>query len=142
MKREYPTAPIVSVGAIILDDDRVVLVRRSNEPWRGLWTFPGGAVELGEPIRMAVVREVREETGLLVRVGEVHAVVDNLVLDEQARLHYHYVIVDYLARPVGGTLRAGSDVDGACWASLADLDQLEVTEQAGRIARQLLGGKP
>lgn len=140
MKREYPEAPIVSVGAIILDDDRVALVRRSKEPWRGLWTFPGGAVELGEPVRAAVVREAREETGLLVRVGDVYTVVDSMMLDDQARLRYHYVIIDYLARPVGGTLRAGSDVDGACWASLADLDRLEMTEKAGQIARRLLGG--
>lgn len=140
MKREYPEAPIVSVGAIILEGDRIVLVRRSKEPWRGRWTFPGGAVELGEPIHEAVRREALEETGLLVEVGGVYTVVDNLVLDEQGRLRYHYVIVDFLARPVGGTLQAGSDVDGACWAGLADLDRLEMTKKAEEIAHRLLEG--
>ena len=138
MKREYPEAPIVSVGAIILDGDYLVLVRRGKEPWRGLWTFPGGAVELGEPIREAVAREALEETGLLVEVGDVYTVIDNLVPGEGGLLRYHYVIVDFLARPVGGTLRAGSDVDGARWAGLAELDQLEVTSKAEEIARVLL----
>lgn len=142
MKREYPEAPIVSVGAVILEGSRLVLVRRGKDPWRGLWTFPGGAVELGEPIRESVQREALEETGLVVEVGEVLTVIDNVVRDEQGRPRYHYVIVDFLARPVGGTLRAGSDVDDACWASLADLDRLEITEKAGQIARRLLAGHP
>jgi ADP-ribose pyrophosphatase YjhB (NUDIX family) len=140
MKREYPEAPIVSVGAIIFDGERIVLVRRAKEPWRGFWTFPGGAVELGEPIREAVAREALEETGLVVEVGDVYTVIDNLVPGEGGRPRYHYVIVDFLARPVGGRLQAGIDVDGACWATLADLDRLEMTRVAGEIARELLAG--
>jgi 8-oxo-dGTP diphosphatase len=140
MKREYPEAPIVSVGAVILEGSQLVLVRRSKEPWRGFWTFPGGVVELGEPIREAVLREALEETGLQVEVGDVLAVIDNVLRDEQGRPRYHYVIVDFLARPVGGTLQAASDVDDACWASFADLDRLEMTEKAGQIARRLLAG--
>lgn len=140
MRREYPEAPIVAVGAIILEDSRIVLVRRRNEPSLGLWTFPGGAVELGEPIREAVRREALEETGLVVDVGQVFTVIDNVVPGEQGRTRYHYVIVDFLARPVGGSLQAGSDVDGVCWASLADLEGLEMTEKAGQIARRLLTG--
>jgi 8-oxo-dGTP diphosphatase len=142
MRREYPEAPIVAVGAIILEGSRIVLVQRGKEPSPGMWTFPGGAIELGEPIREAVRREALEETGLLVDVGEVFTVIDNVVPDEQGRPRYHYVIVDFLARPVGGTLRAGSDVDAACWASLADLDGLEMTEKAGQIARRLLASRP
>jgi 8-oxo-dGTP diphosphatase len=138
VRREYPEAPIVAVGAIILEGGRIVLVRRGNEPSLGLWTFPGGAVELGEPIREAVRREALEETGLVVDVGPVFTVIDNVVPGEQGRTRYHYVIIDFLARPVGGTLQAGSDVDGVCWASLADLEGLEMTEKAGQIARRLL----
>lgn len=141
MRREYPEAPIVAVGAIILEGNRIVLVRRGNEPSPGLWTFPGGAIELGESIHEAVRREALEETGLAVDVGEVFTVIDNVVPGEPGRPRYHYVIVDFLARPVGGTLRAGSDVDDACWACLVDLDGLEMTEKAGQIARQLLGGR-
>jgi 8-oxo-dGTP diphosphatase len=142
MRREYPEAPIIAVGAIILEGSQIVLVQRGKEPSPGLWTFPGGAIELGEPIREAVRREVLEETGLVVDVGEVFTVIDNVVPGAQGRPRYHYVIVDFLARRRGGTLQAGSDVDGACWASLADLDRLEMTEKAGQIARQLLGGRP
>lgn len=140
MRREYPEAPIVAVGAIILQGSRIVLVRRGNEPSPGLWTFPGGAIELGEPIHEAVRREVLEETGLLVEVGEVLTVIDHVVLGEQGRPRYHYVIIDFLVRAVGGTLQAGSDVDAACWATLADLEGLEMTEKAGQIARRLLAG--
>lgn len=140
MRREYPEAPIVAVGAIILEGGRIVLVRRGNEPSSGLWTFPGGAIELGEPIREAVRREALEETGLVVDVGEVFTVIDHVVPGAQGRPRYHYVIVDFLARPIGGTLQAGSDVDRVRWARRADLDGLEMTEKAGEIARQLLSG--
>ncbi len=138
MKREYPLAPVVAVGVIIQDGDRIVLVRRDKEPSKGLWTFPGGAVELGESLHDAAVREAREETGLRVEVGEVATVIDHLVDDGSGRIHYHYVIIDYLARPVGGRLRPGTDAGEARWASLADLDNLEMTEKAGELARVLL----
>ncbi len=138
MKREYPEAPLVGVGAIIRSDDRIVLIRRSHEPSRGRWTFPGGLVELGETVRDAARREALEETGLLVEIEEVAAVLDNVIRDEEGRIRYHYVIVDFLARPVGGRLQPGSDVSDVRWASLADLDALDVTEKAAEIARRLL----
>jgi len=138
MKREYPEVPIVGVGAVVRDAQRILLVRRKKEPSRGLWTFPGGAVELGEPIELAVRREVQEETGLEIEVERVLVVVDRIDLDEEGLVRYHYVIVDYLARPVGGSVRAGDDADGVLWASRADLDRLEMTEPAGEIARRLL----
>lgn len=138
VKREYPDAPIVGVGAIIRDGDRIVLIRRNQEPSRGRWTFPGGLVELGEPVRDAARREALEETGLVVEIGEVVAVLDKVVHDEAGRVRYHYVIVDFLARPVGGILRPGSDVGDVRWAGLADLDTLDVTEKAAEITRRLL----
>jgi 8-oxo-dGTP diphosphatase len=139
MRREYPAAPVVAVGVIIRDGDRIVLVRRAKEPSKGLWTFPGGAVELGESLRDAAVREAREETGLWVEIGDVATVIDHLVDDGAGRIRYHYVIIDYLARPVGGTLQPGTDASEARWAGLADLDGLEMTEKAGELARGLLG---
>jgi 8-oxo-dGTP diphosphatase len=138
MQREYPQAPIVAVGAVILDGERIVLVRRNREPSRGLWTFPGGAVELGEAIHDAVRREALEETGLVIEVGELATVIDHVVHDAGGGVVYHYVIVDYLARPTGGTLRAGSDVSDARWATLADVEALEMTGPAQEFARQLL----
>jgi ADP-ribose pyrophosphatase YjhB (NUDIX family) len=138
MKREYPQSPIVAVGAVILDGDRIVLVQRGREPSQGLWTFPGGAVELGESIQDAVRREALEETGLMVEVGAVATAIDHIVRDEGGEVLYHYVIVDYLARPIGGALRAGSDVRDARWATLADVEALQMTAKAQDYARQLL----
>jgi 8-oxo-dGTP diphosphatase len=140
MKRDYPSAPIVAVGVIIRHDNRIVLVQRGTEPSRGLWTFPGGAVELGESLQEAACREALEETGLYVDLDGVAAVVDNILRDDAGRVQYHYVIVDYLARPVGGTLRPATDASQARWFHLSDLDGVEMTEKAGQLARQLLSG--
>ena len=138
MKREYPEIPIVGVGAVVREAQRILLVRRKKEPARGLWTFPGGAVELGEPIELALRREVQEETGLEIEIEKVLLVIDRIERDADGRVRYHYVIVDYLARPVGGSLQAGDDADDVLWAGLADLARLEMTEPAGEIARTLL----
>jgi len=138
MSREYPAAPVIAVGAIILHQERIVLIRRDKEPSKGRWTFPGGAVELGEPLQDAVRREALEETGLHVELGEVASVLDRVVRDEAGRVRYHYIIVDYYARPVGGVLQPGSDVSDARWVGLEDLDGLDITEKAGELARELL----
>jgi 8-oxo-dGTP diphosphatase len=138
VRREYPETPIVAVGVIILDGDRVLLIRRDKEPARGLWTFPGGAVELGEPLHDAARREALEETGLHVGVGEVATVIDSIVYDEAGRIQYHYVIVDYFAHPTGGRLEPGTDVSAARWFRLSELDGIDMTEKAGVLARQLL----
>ena len=139
MRREYPAAPIVAVGVIIREGDRIVLIRRDKEPSRGCWTFPGGAVELGESLHDAARREAWEETGLEVAIGGIATVLDHVVRDEIGGVHYHYVIVDYFARPTGGSLQSASDVSDARWFRLVDLDGLEMTEKAGQLARELLG---
>ncbi|MGD2207474.1 MAG: NUDIX hydrolase [Anaerolineae bacterium] len=141
MKREYPSTPIVAVGVIIRKDDCIALIKRSTEPSKGLWTFPGGAVELGESLQDAARREAWEETGLHVQVGRVVTVIDNIVCDETGQVRYHYIIVDYLARPTGGTLRPDSDVSDVCWARLSDVETLDMTEKAQQVARKLLTGR-
>ena len=140
MRRAYPSRPIVAVGVIIRQGDRIALIRRGKEPSRGRWTFPGGVVELGETVREAARREALEETGLHVELGDVAAVIDNVVRDEAGRIHYHYVIIDFLACDVGGSLRPGSDVSDVCWASRAELETLDMTEKAQQLAVQLLSG--
>lgn len=141
MRREYPDTPIVAVGVIIRDGDCLALIQRAKEPSKGLWTFPGGAVELGESLHDAAHREALEETGLHVELGEVASVIDNVVRDETGRVQYHYVIVDYMARPVGGTLQPGTDASQARWVTLVDLDALPMTGKAGKLARQLLSNQ-
>jgi ADP-ribose pyrophosphatase YjhB (NUDIX family) len=129
---------VVAVGVIIQDGPRLVLVQRDKDPSRDLWTFPGGAVELGESLHEAARREAWEETNLQVEIGQVATVIDHVVRDEAGRVQYHYVIVDYMARPVGGALRASTDVRDACWFGLEDLEALPMTEKAGQLARHLL----
>jgi 8-oxo-dGTP diphosphatase len=140
MRREYPEAPIVAVGVIIRQGNQIALIRRDKEPSRGMWTFPGGAVELGETVQDAARREALEETGLQVELGQVAVVLDHVVRDDNGRVRYHYTIIDFLAAPVGGTLQPGSDVTEAVWAGLDDLDGLEMTMKAKEVTRELLDG--
>jgi ADP-ribose pyrophosphatase YjhB (NUDIX family) len=128
--REYPERPIVGVGAVVVDDDRVLLVRRGHEPLKGEWSIPGGAVELGETLEAACAREVREETGLDVDVGPFLEVFDRIRRDAAGRTQFHYVLVDFVCRPVGGTLACASDAIDVRWTlpiELADLGVRAVT---------------
>jgi ADP-ribose pyrophosphatase YjhB (NUDIX family) len=113
-QREYPAAPLVGVGAVIVHECRVLLVRRGTEPTRGRWSIPGGLIEIGEPLSEAVIREVREETGLQVEPVGLIELLDRIHRDGD-RIRYHYVIADYLCRVVGGTLHAASDADAVRW---------------------------
>ena len=126
--REYPDRPIVAVGGIVLDADGVLLVRRGQAPLKGEWSLPGGVVEVGESLELAVAREIREETGLDVRVGPIVEVVDRITSDPNGRVAYHYVIVDYLCHALGGTLETTSDAAEARWVRRADLHQYGLTE--------------
>jgi mutator protein MutT len=114
VQREFPEAPLVGVGAVIVENGRVLLVRRGQEPLKGKWTLPGGMLELGEALLEGVVREVREETGLVVEPVELVELLDR-VHREDDRVRYHYVIADYLCRVVGGDLEAASDADAVRW---------------------------
>jgi ADP-ribose pyrophosphatase YjhB (NUDIX family) len=141
VNREYPSAPIPAVGTVIRQDDRIVLIRRAKEPYLGWWTFPGGAIEVGERIQDAARREALEETGLQVEIEDVVAVIDNVVRDEEGAVRYHYLIVDYLARTIGGSLQPGTDVSDARWVDLDGLDCMRVTDKAAAIVRDVLGSQ-
>lgn len=127
MVREYPAQPLIGVGAVIVQDDQVLLVQRGREPGYGLWSLPGGLVELGETLAEAVRREVREECGLEVEVGPLIWWLDRIQRDPGGRVRYHYVLLDFLARPVGGTPRPGGDVLAVRWVGPADLAGLPLT---------------
>ena len=139
MKRDYPDRPIVGVGAVILEEGRVLVIKRAAEPLKGRWSIPGGAVEVGETLREAVVREVREETGLIVQALEVLEVFDNILRDELNRPQYHYVLIDFLCRRTGGELQAGSDVSEACWVSPHELPGLQLTTNTEKLIHKALG---
>ena len=114
MQREFPSTPLMCVGAVIVEAGRVLLVRRGNEPLKGHWTLPGGLLELGESLIEGVKREVLEETGLTVEVLQLIELLDRIHRHE-TRVRYHYVIADYLCRVAGGQLQAASDADAARW---------------------------
>lgn len=120
--RIYPSRPICGVGVIVLQDDAVLLIRRGNEPRRGEWSIPGGAVELGEPLREAAMREFREECGGEIRLREIVDAVDIITRDQDGRVIFHYVVVDFWAEWQTGTLSPASDVTDARWVRLHDLD--------------------
>jgi mutator protein MutT len=134
--RQYPERPIVGVGAVIVDDGKVVLIRRKYEPLKGHWSLPGGMVEVGETLESALTREMQEETGLVVDVGPVIEVFDRITHDEQRRVRYHFVLIDYLCWPSGGTLYAGSDVDAAVWVDPSALEQYSLTDKATSVIRR------
>jgi mutator protein MutT len=119
MQREFPQAPLVGVGAVIVQDGRVLLVRRGHDPMKGHWTLPGGVLEVGESLAQGVAREVREETGLEVEVLELVELLDR-IHREDGRVRFHYVIADYLCRVTGGELQAASDADAARWVERAE----------------------
>jgi ADP-ribose pyrophosphatase YjhB (NUDIX family) len=119
MQREFPSNPLVGVGAVVVDGGRVLLIRRGTEPLKGQWSLPGGMLELGESLTAGVVREVREETGLVVEVVELVELLDR-IHREQDRVRYHYVIADYLCCVTGGALQAASDADAVRWVERAE----------------------
>jgi len=128
MKREFPEAPLVGVGAIIIRDSRVVLVKRAHPPLEGKWSIPGGVLEVGELVREAAVREAREETGLIVEPGDLLGVFDRVVRSADGRVQYHYVLIDFLCRPVGGELKAAGDAAEACWCTRDELPALKLAQ--------------
>ena len=134
--REYPDRPIVGVGGVIVDNGKVLLVRRRYEPLKGHWSLPGGMVEIGETLEAALTRELLEETGLAVDVGPVIEVFDRITPDEDHRIRYHFVLIDYLCWPGGGALRAGSDVDAAIWADPDNLAEYSLTDKATSVIRR------
>ena len=136
--RQYPAQPIVGVGAVIIQDGKVVLVKRRFEPLAGQWSLPGGRLELGETLEAGLAREMLEETGLHVQVGPVVDVFDRILLDPERKVRYHYVLVDYLCRPTGGSLIHGSDVSAAELVDPDDLDRYRLTPKATSVIEKAL----
>ncbi len=129
-RRDYPDRPIVGVGAVIIHENRVVLIKRGSPPLQGRWSLPGGVVELGETLRTAVEREALEETGLIVKAGEVLEVLDRIIPGEGGAPQYHYVLIDFLCTVEGGELRAGGDAADVRWAAENGLKNYKLEKPA------------
>ena len=141
--REFPDAPRVAVGGIVLDGDRVLLVRRNQAPSVGRWSIPGGLVDLGERLEDAVVREIEEESGLRVRVLGLCGVIDRVIRgDDASAVRYHYVIIDYVSAVEGGILRPGDDAAEARWVTLDELVTYDVTDGVADMVRRAFALRP
>ena len=153
MSKEYPDRPVVGVGGVVIEKGRALLIRRGSEPLLGHWSIPGGTLELGESLEQGVIRELKEETGLTVRIVEMIEVFDRIYEDEAdaagremvespgaaARKRgprYHYVIIDYLCERIDGDAKAGSDVTDVAFATEDELEKYGVTETATRILQK------
>ncbi|MEM1658427.1 MAG: NUDIX hydrolase [Candidatus Jordarchaeales archaeon] len=137
LTRVYPERPLVGVGGVVFREKEVLIVRRGSEPSYGKWSIPGGLVNLGETVAEACAREVEEETGIIVEVGEVVDVCDYIERDADGRVRFHYVIIDFLAVPIGGALRAGSDVLDAKFVKIDELNDYDLTRTARRVFEKL-----
>jgi 8-oxo-dGTP diphosphatase len=133
MKREYPESPLVGVGAVIVQNHSVLLIRRAQPPLLGEWSLPGGVLECGETLRDAVAREAREETGLAVETREMLGVYERLIRGDEGRVRYHYVLIDFLCRPVGGDLNAGSDAADVRWFIRDELPTLNLADDTNDV---------
>jgi len=130
---------VVGVGALIYDGDRILLVLRGKPPLEGCWSLPGGGVEAGERLEDAVEREVREETGLRVKADGLATVFERIIPDEQKRCEYHYVLVDFYCKVMGGDLQAGDDSQDVRWFALDELDRLSLTAGTLQVVRAAAG---
>jgi len=126
VKREYPESPIVGVGGVIFEGASVLLAKRGQEPAKGTWSLPGGAVELGEKVIDALKREIREEIGIEIEVVGLVRVLDRVLCDEEERIRYHYVIVDYWGWKVSGEPKPGSDTSDICFVPLEEIQKKDI----------------
>ena len=127
MKRLYPDQPVVGIGAVIIKEGEIALIKRGNEPSKGKWTIPGGLVELGENLETAVIREIKEEVCLDVDNVQLIDVVDNIDLDEHGKVKYHYVIIDYLVHVKSGNIQAASDAEELRWVPFVEVESYNLT---------------
>jgi ADP-ribose pyrophosphatase YjhB (NUDIX family) len=132
---DYPNRPLVGVGVVVIKDGRVLLIRRGKPPSAGAWSLPGGRQRLGETVREAARRELREETGVEARLTVLLDVVDSITRDEGGDIAYHYTLVDFLAEWRGGEARAGGDAAEAIWADPDHLAPYELWDETLRLIR-------
>jgi 8-oxo-dGTP diphosphatase len=133
VKREYPDTPLVAVGAIIIENERVLLIKRAKAPLLGEWSLPGGLLELGETLRQGAVREALEETGLLIQTADLLGVFDRVVRDADERILYHYVLIDFLCHRKSGESRAAGDAAEARWFTSSELPALALAADTLKV---------
>lgn len=133
MAREYPAHPVVGVGAVVVRGGKALIIKRAHEPRKGEWSLPGGLLELGESLQDAVRREIKEETSLDIEVGPIIETFDRVHRDDEGKIRYHFVIVDFVCWASEGTAVAGSDADGVAWVAAAEIDDYWVNAHAKAV---------
>jgi ADP-ribose pyrophosphatase len=131
--RAFPPNPLVGVGVVVQRENTVLLVKRANEPKKGLWAIPGGLIKLGESVQQAAVREVFEECSISIQLQDVISVVDLIDKDDEGKIKYHFVLIDFVAQYTGGELRADSDALDAAWVPMSELDQFDIPEITRKV---------
>ncbi len=137
--REYPSRPLVGAGAIVIRRGHVLLVKRKFQPNRGLWALPGGLVEVGESVQEAVLREIKEETGLTVRLVGLFDVGTDIHLDDRSKPRYHYVLIDFIAMPVSGRVRLNDESSAYGWFSSAEIEKLKMSRGTRDVLQSYFG---
>src|SRR5262245_34599369 len=133
MAHEFPAAPVVGVGAVVVRGGKALIIKRAHEPRKGEWSLPGGLLELGESLQDAVRREVKEEAGLDIEVGPIIETFDRVHRDDAGRIRYHFVIVDYVCWSADGEPVAGSDAEAVAWVSEDEIDAYKVNAHAKAV---------
>jgi 8-oxo-dGTP diphosphatase len=133
MAREYPAQPVVGVGAVVVRDGKALIIKRAHEPRKGEWSLPGGLLELGESLQDAVRREIKEETSLDIAVGPIIETFDRVHRDEDGKVRYHFVIVDFVCSATDGEAVPGSDADGVAWVRANEIDEYRVNDHAKAV---------
>ncbi|MDI6743408.1 MAG: NUDIX hydrolase [Smithella sp.] len=133
----YPAAPRVGVGAIVIKDDKVLLVKRGVEPSKGLWAIPGGTLKLGETMQECAAREILEETGVRINVKDCAYVFDYIEREDEGKIKFHFAIVDYAADYVSGDPQGSDDALEARWLSAEDLQTMPVAINTMNALRSL-----
>ncbi|MBS7606217.1 NUDIX hydrolase [Candidatus Bathyarchaeota archaeon] len=138
-KRVYPEMPLIGVGAVVQMDNKILLIQRANEPGRGLWSIPGGLLEVGETLKEAAKREVEEETGIPVEIGELIDVVENIIMDEDGRVKFHYVLIDFRAKPLSEKteIKPSSEVLEARWFTPEEIKNIPLTRTAKLLLKKI-----
>ena len=136
VQRHYPPCPLIGVGVLVVEEKKILLVKREKDPGKGRWSIPGGLLEVGELLEDGAKRETKEETGLDVEVDSLLDVIDNIVRDDKGKVSYHYVLIDFLGHKIGGQLYPATDVKEAQWVSIRDLDSLNTTRTLRRLVEK------
>jgi ADP-ribose pyrophosphatase len=142
IKREYPATPLLGVGVVVKKENSVLLIRRAKEPKKGLWALPGGMVNLGEPIRLAAIREVKEECSIDIELQDIISVIDLIDKNPDGKVKYHFVLIDFLAEYIGGELRPDSDALDAAWVSPENLSKYNIPELTKKVINKVISESP